>query len=108
MEKFLVFIDAADHAICMPLSRMTGITVAADATVLVNFENTFGPNATEDKRTFATLTCTADAELAVFKGLVQAINGKAGNTDGVITVCDDVVGTFIHPDIVSCTISLDA
>ena len=107
MEKFLVFIDAADDAMCMPVSRLTGITVGADATVIVNFENTLGPNSTEDKRTFATLTCTADKELDVFKGLVQAINGGP-HSDGVITVCDDVNSTFVHPNVLSCTISLDA
>ena len=94
MDKFLIFIDAA---------------VAADATIIVNFVNTLGPNATEDKRSFATLTVTADSELKVFKALAQKISDiGAYNADKYLVVCDDVNSVFAHPDILSCTITLDA
>tara|TARA_Y100000114_G_C11557578_1_gene230224 strand:+ start:140 stop:493 length:354 start_codon:yes stop_codon:yes gene_type:complete len=117
MEKFLIFIDGADDAAMFPLSGLLGMTVASDATILVNFVNTLGPNATEDKRSFVTLTVTADSELTVFKALADKISQLSGGssfrdiqTQGAshLVVCDDVNSVFAHPDILSCTISLDA
>jgi|TARA_B100000035_G_scaffold115301_2_gene97708 hypothetical protein len=109
MDKFLIFIDAADDAAMFPVSGLLGMTVAADATIIVNFVNTLGPNATEDKRSFATLTVTADSELKVFKALAQKISDiGAYNADKYLVVCDDVNSVFAHPDILSCTITLDA
>tara|TARA_R100001480_G_scaffold137343_1_gene134420 strand:- start:856 stop:1185 length:330 start_codon:yes stop_codon:yes gene_type:complete len=109
MDKFLIFIDAADDAAMFPVSGLLGMTVAADATILINFVNTLGPNATEDKRSFVTLTCTADKELEVFKALAKAIADIGSfNSDKFLVVCDDVNSVFAHSDILSCTISLDA
>ena len=109
-NPLLIFIDAADDAMAVPLSGFLGMTVASDATILMNFVNTLGPNATEDKRTFATLTVTADAELTVFKALAEKIAGlyRANKDIGYVTICDDVNSVFAHPNILSCTISLDA
>jgi len=109
MDKFLIFIDAADDAAMFPVSGLLGMTVAADATILINFVNTLGPNATEDKRSFVTLTCTADKELEVFKALAKAIADIGSfNSDKFLVVCDDVNSVFAHSDILSCTIDLDA
>jgi len=109
-NPLLIFIDAADDAMAIPLSGFLGMTVGADATILMNFVNTLGPNATEDKRTFATLTVTADTELTVFKALAEKIAGlyRANKDIGYVTICDDVNSVFAHPNILSCTISLDA
>ena len=109
-NPLLIFIDAADDAMAVPLSGFLGMTVASDATILMNFVNTLGPNATEDKRTFATLTVTSDSELTVFKALAEKIAGlyRANKDIGYVTICDDVNSVFAHPDILSCTISLDA
>jgi len=116
MKKFLIFIDAADDAAMFPVSTFAGATVAADSTIIVNFQSTLGPNATEDKRSFVTLTITANKELAVFKALATKISdltGTSGFKDaqvdaaGFLTVCDDVSGVFAHPDILSCSITLD-
>ena len=109
-NPLLIFIDAADDAMAMPLSGFLGMTVAADATIIMNFVNTLGPNATEDKRTFATLTVTADTELTVFKALAERIAGlyRANKDVGYVTICDDVNSVFAHKDILSCTITLDA
>tara|TARA_R100001129_G_scaffold21383_1_gene13633 strand:- start:3 stop:338 length:336 start_codon:yes stop_codon:yes gene_type:complete len=109
-NPLLIFIDAADDAMAVPLSSFLGMTVASDGTILMNFVNTLGPNATEDKRTFATLTVTADTELTVFKAIAEKLAGiKRANKDvGYITICDDVNSVFAHKDILSCTISLDA
>ena len=109
-NPLLIFIDAADAAMAMPLSGFLGMTVASDATIIMNFVNTLGPNATEDKRTFATLTVTADTELTVFKALAERIAGlyRANKDVGYVTICDDVNSVFAHKDILSCTITLDA
>jgi len=107
-EKFLIFIDAADDAMCMPASRLLAMTCAGDGGVILSFVNYLGPNASEDKRTIATLTCTADTEKAVFTAIAQAINGQRNTDDGVLVVCDDVNSVFLHADILSCTITLDA
>ncbi len=109
-NPLLIFIDAADDAMAMPLSGFLGMTVAGDGTIIMNFVNTLGPNATEDKRTFATLTVTADTELTVFKALAERIAGlyRATKDVGYVTICDDVNSVFAHKDILSCTITLDA
>ena len=108
-DPILIFIDAADDAIAFPVSRMIGMTVAGDAGLIINFENSLGPNATEDKRTFVTLTITSDTELTVFKAISEAIEGARRNPSlGHVTVCDDVNSVFAHPDILSCAITLDA
>ena len=109
-NPLLIFIDAADDAMAVPLSGFLGMTVAGDGAIIMNFVNTLGPNATEDKRTFATLTVTADTELTVFKAIAEKIAGiQRGNKDvGYVTVCDDVNSVFLHKDILSCEITLDA
>jgi hypothetical protein len=109
-NPLLIFIDAADDAMAVPLSSFLGMTVAGDGSIIMNFVNTLGPNATEDKRTFATLTVTADTELTVFKAIAEKIVGiqRANKDVGYVTVCDDVNSVFLHKDILSCTISLDA
>ena len=109
-NPLLIFIDGGDDAMAIPLSGFLGMTVASDGEIIMNFVNSLGPNATEDKRTFATLTVTADTELTVFKALAEKIAGLArANKDvGYITICDDVNSVFAHKDILSCTITLDA
>ena len=110
-EHFLVFIDAADDAATFTLSNFLGMTVVGDGAVLINFVNSLGPNATEDKRSFVTLTCTADKEKDVMIGILDAINNATNypkNTKNYTVICDDVNSIFAHANIVSCAISLDA
>ena len=110
-EHFLVFIDAADDAATFTLSNFLGMTVAADATLIMNFGNTLGTNATEDKRSFVTITTTADKEKDVMIGIADAINNATNypkNTKNYTVICDDVNSIFAHANILSCTITLDA
>jgi hypothetical protein len=46
----------------------------------------------------------------VFKAIAEKIVGiqRANKDVGYVTVCDDVNSVFLHKDILSCTISLDA
>jgi len=108
MEKFLMFIDDADDAACFLASQLLGMTCAGDGALILSFVNTLGPNASEDKRSIVTLTITADTEKAVMSEIARAVNATASYNDGLIVVCDDVNSTFLHANILSCAITLDA
>ena len=111
IDPLLIFIDAADDAACYPLSRMYGMTVAADGTILVKFESSIGSGGTDGSAAdIITLTVTADSELTVFKALAEKFAGAKTNTkaQGHITVCDDVNSVFAHADILSCTLAIDS
>jgi len=105
MDKFLQFIDAADDAVTYPAHRLVGMTVAADATLLMKFESSIGSFGTDGAAAdIITLTITADKE----KDVMTAIGDEIVlGEDATIVVCDDVNGVFAHPDILSCTIAID-
>ena len=105
MVKFLQFIDAADDAATYPSDKLISMTCAATGTVIMKFSPGSlgtGQGASLD---LATLTITADTEQAVMTAIAEAISLSR---DSVIIVCDDVTSTFLHSDILSCTITLDA
>ena len=109
-DPLLIFIDAADDAAAYPLSRLLGLTVAADATVLMKFVSSIGSLGTDGAAAdIVTITTTADKELDVFKGIAEAIEGaKQGHASlGHVTICDDVNSVFAHANILSCTLALD-
>ena len=110
MEKFLIFIDAADDAAMYPVSRLLGVTCAGDGAVLVKFEGSVADTTLEeDNIDLITLTCTADTEKVVMQEIARACNATGPQyNDGAIVVCDDVNSKFLHKDILSCTITLDA
>jgi hypothetical protein len=110
MDKFLIFIDAADDAAMYPMSRFLGMTVAADATILVKFSSSIGSFGTDGAAAdIVTLTVTADSELKVFKALAKRIADIGNyNADNHLVVCDDVNSVFAHADILSCTIAIDS
>ena len=103
-----MFIDDGDDAACFPASQLLGMTCAGDGALILSFVNTLGPNASEDKRSIVTLTITADTEKAVMSEIARAVNATASYNDGLIVVCDDVNSTFLHKNILSCAINLDA
>jgi len=108
-EKYIVVIDAADDAGMWPASRLIGITCAGDGQVLVHLESSIGSFGTDGAANdLVSLTCTADTEKAVMMHIAQVLNANGpGYSDGVVVLCDDVAGTFLHPNILSCTITLD-
>jgi hypothetical protein len=109
MEKFLIFIDAADDAAMYPVSKIQSLTVASDATLLVKFAPGSLGEGQAASVDIVTITTTADKELVVFKALAEAITDiGAFNGEKFLVVCDDVNSVFAHPDILSCTIALDA
>ena len=109
MDKFLLVIDAADDAAMFPVSGLRAVTCAADATVLLQFApGIHDPTGTDADSDLVTLTTTADKEKDVMLAIGRAINGQRNTDDGVLTLCDDVNSIFLHPDILSCTITLNA
>ena len=108
-EKYIVVVDAADDAGMWPASRLAAVTCAGDGAVLVRFGSGIaGGGGTAAENDLVTLTCTADTEKAVMMHIAQVLNANGpGYSDGVVVLCDDVAGTFLHPNILSCTITLD-
>ena len=109
-DPMLIFIDAADDAAMYPLSRMYGMTVAADAPILIQFESSIGSGGTDGASSdIITLTITADQELVVFKALAELFEGAKRNmkNKGFLVICDDINSVFAHADILSCEIGLD-
>ena len=110
-DPILIFIDDADDAAAYPASRLYGMTVAADGVLKMQFESSIGSGGTDGASSdIITLTVTADTELAVFKGIAEAIEGAKRNAKnlGHVTICDDVNGVFAHPNILSCTLAIDS
>ena len=109
-DPILIFIDAADDAGAYPASNLLGMTVAADATILMKFGSSIGSGGTDGSAAdIITITTTADKELDVFKGIAEAIEGGKRNPSlGHVTIVDDVNGVFAHPDILSCTLAIDS
>ena len=109
MEKFLMFIDDADDAATYPVSRLLGMTCAGDGALLMKFEGSVADTTVEeDNIDLVTLTITADTEKAVMSEIARAINATGPQySDGLIVVCDDVNSVFLHPNILSCAITLD-
>ena len=109
MEIFLLVIDAADDAAMFPVSGLRAVTCAGGGAVLLQFApGIHDPTGTDADADLVTLTVTADTEKAVMLAIGRAINGQRNTDDGVLTLCDDVNSIFLHPNILSCTITLNA
>jgi len=104
-----MFIDDGDDAATYPASRLLGMTCAGNGELLLKFEGSvMDTTVEEDNIDLITLTITADTEKAVMSEIARAINGQRNTDDGLLVVCDDVNSVFLHPNILSCTITLDA
>jgi hypothetical protein len=100
---FLVFIDGADDAACYPASRLRGMTVAANATIKMQFEASIGdPDGSNVNTDLVTLTCTADTEKDVMLAIAKQLE-----KGGTLLVADDVASVYCHKDITGCAITLD-
>ena len=107
-NPLLIFIDAADDAACYPLSSFLGMTVAADATILMKFVSSIGSLGTDGAAAdIVTVTCTADTELTVFKSIAQAIKGKVATKEGFVTVADDVNSVYVDSNITGIALAID-
>ena len=108
-DPLLIFIDAADDAAAYPASRFLGMTVAADATILMKFVSSIGSLGTDGAAAdIVTVTCTADTELTVFKSIARAIQAAQRNMkEGFVVIADDVNSTYVDTNITGIAIALD-
>ena len=108
VDKMLIFIDAADDAAMYPVSRLRAMTVAANATILMKFDNSIGGTSDND-HDVVTVTVTADTELTVFKAIADAIAkpGIAGS-EGYVVIADDVNSEYVNNNITGIEITLIA
>ena len=105
-NPLLIFIDAADDAMAIPLSGFLGMTVAADATILMHFESNINDANEQD---LVTITCTSDKELQVMKSIAAGINAaKRNNSEGYVVIADDVNSTYVDSAITGIDYTLDS
>jgi hydroxylamine reductase (hybrid-cluster protein) len=110
-DPILIFMAAADDAAAYPVSRFIGMTVAANATIKMQFESSIGSGGTDGASSdILALTVTADTELVVFKALAEAIEGAKRNmkNKGFLLIADDVTSTYIHPNITAVALTIDS
>lgn len=105
MEKFLLFVDAANDAAIFPVSRLQSVTCGTSAQLLIKFS----PGSLGDGQAasidMVRVGITAGKEKEVMTALGDELS--LGNTP-VVVVSDDVNSTFLTPDITGCEIILDA
>ena len=111
MEKYFLFVDAADDVAMYPVSKLAAVTCAANTTILMQFASGVagGHGAGGTEGDTITLTITAGTEVAVMKAIARAANatGPAYN-DGVIVIADDVNSVYVDSGITGAAIGLDS
>jgi len=109
MKKYFIVNDAADDTGMWPAEALRAVTCGADSTVLVQFNASLDdPTGATSNNDVITLTITADKQLEVMKAIARAANATGPQySDGVLVLCDDINSVFLHPDILSCTITLN-
>jgi len=106
MEKFLMFIDAADDAATYPASSLLGMTCASDSVLELQFKSSIGGGVGAEHDSVH-LAITADTEKAVMSEIARAINGQRNTDDGLLVIADDVNSIYLHANITGCDINLD-
>ena len=115
MEKFLYFMeqtdgafDAAQDAVCYPVSSLQGFSADGTTTQLaLHFSGVLGQD--EDAYDVVTLTITANKQKEVMTAIAQAITGaKSPHSDGVIVVADDTNSVYADSRITGCAIAATA
>ena len=109
MDKFLIFINAADSAAMWPTSSLLEVSIAANATIKMRFKGkSFGVTINDEENSLVILTVTADTELKVFKSLATAITGKNFKSDSYVVIADDVNSSYIDSDITACALTIES
>jgi hypothetical protein len=106
MERFMIFVDAADDAAMFPVSNLQSVTCFGDGVVVVKF----APGSLGDGQAASidsvTLTVSADSEKAVMQSIADAVS-KGYNTPSVV-IADDVASEYVDSNITACAITVDA
>ena len=111
MKKYFLFVDAENDLAMYDVDRLQSITCAADEAILMKFAPGSLGEGQAGSVDIVTLVTTAGAniEAPIMKAIAQAANATGPQySDGVITVCDEVNSVFLHKDILTCGIALDA
>jgi len=117
MEKYLYFMeetdsafDAANDAMCRPLSTFRGFGIIASTTSLeMHFDSMLGTGADIAAVDKVVLTVTANTQKKVMKDIARVINAPGiGNKDGFIVISDDSNSVFASSDITGCAITVTA
>jgi len=112
-EKFLYFMeetdgafDAANDAMCRPVSEFRGFGIIASTTSLeLHFNSMLGTGADIAAVDKVVLTVTANKQKEIMDSIVQAINFAK---DPFIVVCDGSNSLFINSDVTACAITVTA
>jgi len=112
-EKFLYFMeetdgafDAANDAMCRPVSEFRGFGIIASTTSLeLHFNSMLGTGADIAAVDKVVLTVTANKQKEIMDSIVQAINFAK---DPFIVISDDSNSLFINPDVTGCAITVTA
>jgi len=110
MEKYFLFVDAADDVAMFPVSKLAAVTCAANTTILMQFASGVagGTGAGGTESDTITLTITAGTEVAVMKSIARAANATGPQySDGVIVIADDVNSVYVDAGITDAAIGLD-
>ena len=109
MKKYFLFVDDENDVAMYDVDSLQSVTCAADEAILMKFAPGSLGEGQAGSVDIVTLTTTAGVvEVPIFKAIAQAANASGSMKDGVITVCDDINSVFLHADILSCAITLDA
>ena len=110
MKKYFLFIDDENDIAMYDVDRLQSVTCAADEAIIMKFAPGSLGEGQAASVDIVTLTTTAGAakEGPIFRAIARAANASGSMKDGLITVCDDINSVFLHPDILSCAITLDA
>ena len=107
VQKFLMFIDAADDAATYPAANLLAMTCASDGVLELQFKSSIGGGVGAEHDSVH-LTITADTEKAVMSKIARSIHATGpGYNDGLIVVADDVNSIYLDSNITACAINLD-
>jgi|TARA_R100000482_G_C5031043_1_gene104075 hypothetical protein len=118
MEKYLYFMeetdgafDAANDAMCRPLSQFRGFGIVASTTSLeMHFDSMLGTGADIAAVDKVVLTVTANTQKKVMQDIVRALNSSsfAGGDNNFLVIADDTNSVYASSDISGCAITVTA
>ena len=108
MEETDGAFDAANDAMCRPLSTFRGFGIVASTTTLeLHFDSMLGTGADIAAVDKALLTVTANTQKAIIKSLTEQFNAHP-HAASMLVVSDDSNSVFAHPDITGVAITVTA
>ena len=110
MEKFLIFVGAADDMSAYPISRLLAIDCIADGVLNFRFESSVGGGAGSEHDLQA-CAITADSEVATVKAVIDKVAAFAKNDfsgANYLVVANDVTSEYLVPAITALASTQDS